>query len=59
MKEKLGMNLLQYWTAPKNLQTSVTLFGSGQFTITSILEGPIFNYCVSHKWIWDPGIIYR
>jgi hypothetical protein len=38
------MNLLQYWIAPKKLCILVTLLGSGQFTITSILEGPIF-YC--------------
>jgi hypothetical protein len=43
MKEKLGMNLLQYWNEPRKLQTLVTLFGSGQFSITSILEGSIFN----------------
>jgi hypothetical protein len=43
IKEKFEMNLLQYCTAPKKLWISITLFGSGQFTITSILEGSIFN----------------
>jgi hypothetical protein len=43
INEKFEMNLLQYWTAPKKLQILVTFLGSGQFTITSILEGSIFN----------------
>jgi hypothetical protein len=43
IKEKFEMNLLQYWTAPKKLRISIILFGSGHFTITSILEGLIFN----------------
>ena len=43
MKDKLAMKFLQYWTTPKNLRTSVADVGLGQFTITSIFKGLIFN----------------
>lgn len=44
INEKLVINFLQYYTAPKTLQTFVAMFGLGQFTITFTLEGSILKW---------------
>jgi len=43
INEKLAINFHQYWTTPKKLLTSVVDVGLRQFTLTSTLEGSIFN----------------
>jgi len=43
IEEKLEMNFLQYYDAPKKLLTSVANLGLGLFTMTATLEGSIFN----------------
>ena len=43
MEEKLAMNFLQYYAAPRKLLTSVIVLGFGQFRMTYTLEGSIFN----------------
>ena len=43
IEEKLEINFLQYWVAPKKFLNSINFLGFGQFKMKSTLEGSIFN----------------
>ena len=50
MEEKLAINFLHYFTAPRKLLTFVTDLGIGQFIMIETLEGSIFNSPPPTMW---------